>query len=412
MPKKILLIGLIILGVSALAYSQVPKAIALDNSGNNWKVTYSLTESVPKSDVKNIVLLDATNGNTFKITNFQLSDDGLLQLPDGSSVSTTSGITIPSIMLSKTTTYFLVVTIRKKQADGTFENVPMTSPKIIFVAPNATSTKVKVKQEESSDKRSSDVFIAGEMNGSKGKKTAFSTEIKIAPRFSQGRWNHIPFFTLNASTSPSADPDNLEFGYAATRSFNFYREESTKQRFAVDSLFLSVGGKFEAVRNFNNVNVVFNPRLDFVTTPIPVTKTATMVIIPFIGTELGKNLKSPLAAAEGGNIARALGGAYLLLNVPVNNSALNSIVWETTYTRRFLFANELGFTTDNNNQLVLTKYGKKPRDFFQSRIDFTVNQFINPFIAYEWGELPPAFKLVDHKFRIGFVYKFKLSIGK
>ncbi|MET0753013.1 MAG: hypothetical protein ABWZ66_06555 [Pyrinomonadaceae bacterium] len=87
---------------------------------------------------------------------------------------------------------------------------------------------------------------------------------------------------------------------------------------------------------------------------------------------------------------------------------MQGIVWENSYIRRWLLTDELGYETNDDDELVLTRFGKSPRDYVQSKVEFTINKFLNPYISYEWGVIPPSYKLVDHRFRVGFVYKFKL----
>ena len=128
---------------------------------------------------------------------------------------------------------------------------------------------------------------------------------------------------------------------------------------------------------------------------------------PFIGLEFGKNLRSPLVAAEGNFVFRPLAGAKLRFNYPLNEDEEREINWETTYTRRWLLRNELGFRTNDDNELVLTEFGKSPRDYVQSKFSYGLAKFFDVFIAYDWGQVPPSYKLVDHRFRVGFAYKFK-----
>ncbi len=410
----------------ALSQSNEPRAFSINNSGVEWKVKFRFDESIPPSNVISFVLLNASTGTTVKITDYVFFGGDNAAKAAGE----VEGISIPSINLNKDLNYFLVISVLKKKTDGSFETTSyLTNKKIAFEKLFSEDTqsekfgsnqpvpgtkppksKFSTKPVESKAKKDSDVYIAGELGGSRGKKVAYSTEIKIAPTFTNGRWYYTPvFFNLNASTSPDADPDNMEFGGKGGYVYPFDLKPTDKWKFRLTGLDTSFGGKIESERDFDNTNLIFNLQTNFVVTPIPLGKKATLTFDPYIGTELGKNLNSPLAAAKGDCIARLLGGTNVLIDIPIENSGLQGIVWETSYTRRWLLSNELGFKTNDANELVLTKFGKSPRDYFQSKVEFTINKFLNPYISYEWGEVPPSYKLLDHRFRVGFVYKFKLT---
>jgi hypothetical protein len=403
---RILTILLLLLMGGLTALAQGPRAFSADDSGINWKVNYLFNETIPQSNLVSVVLLDAVNGTTVKITNYVFMK--------GDVAGEADGFSIPSIALDKKSTYFLVISIMKKKADGSFEVVSSTTPKIAFASIFSTETKpangFTKEPTESKAKKDSDVYVAGEWGGSKGKKTTYSTEIKIQPTLTSGRWYYTPFFfTLNASTDPDADPDVMEIGASAGYIYPFKLQPTENWKFRITGLDTSFGAKIESERDFDNTNLIFNGNLSLVPTTIPIGKRSTLSLDPFIGTELGKNLKSPLPAARGDGIARVLAGANIILDVPLAKTGLQGITWDTSYTRRWLFSNELGFKTNDDDELVLTTYGKSPRDFFQSKVEFTINKFLNPYVSYEWGEVPPSYKLVDHRFRVGFVYKFKLS---
>jgi hypothetical protein len=423
--KLIFIFCFLILGVTSVAFSQSskPKAFSLDDSGINWMVTLRFDASVPAatSDV-GVVLLDVSSGTTLKVTDYKFMLGDVAGKADG--------IRIPLLKLDRDLTYNLVISILKKnEQTNKFETNSFITPEIAFDKLFSSSTQTKkidptqaaddsdtesknifrTKQASSKAKKDSDVYVAGEWGGSRGKKTAFSTEIKIAPSFTNKRWIYTPFFfNLNASTSPAADPDNLEIGANATYVYPFNLSETEKWKFRLTGLNTTFGGKLESEKDFDNTNLLFDSRMHFVLTTVPLGKKSTLSIDPFIGTELGKNLKSPLPAAQGDGIARVFSGANIVLEVPLGKTGLQGIVWENSYIRRWLFTDELGYETDDNDELILTRFGKSPRDYFQSKVEFTINRFLNPYVSYEWGELPPSYKLVDHRFRVGFVYKFRL----
>jgi hypothetical protein len=71
-------------------------------------------------------------------------------------------------------------------------------------------------------------------------------------------------------------------------------------------------GKIEAPKNFNNVNAIWESRWLFPSSRLAGSgKKFRLFIDPFVGHELGKNLKSPLEEADGKGIARVYTGANL-----------------------------------------------------------------------------------------------------
>lgn len=258
--------------------------------------------------------------------------------------------------------------------------------------------KVEAKSVDASD-----VYLSGELNGAHGEKTRYSTKIKLQKPFlfDQNRkdWSHRPFFKLNASTDPDADPDKMEMGWAVDYVANSWVFANTV--------------KLESERDFDNTNFIYDTRLTFLpyARPKGADKRVKVFFNPFLGGEFGKNLKSPLKAAEGDGIARLLAGADIRLGFFLKeDSDEPEINWTTSYERRWLLTDELRFKTDKDGNLVLLTFGKSPRDYVSSKVSYKFNKFFETFLEYEWGQVPPSYKLVDHRFRLGFAYKYKFGV--
>jgi hypothetical protein len=273
----------------------------------------------------------------------------------------------------------------------------------------AVTTEVQQKAKSLED---ADVYISGELNGAHKRQTSFTTEIKLQKyKPISPSWRWTPFFKLNASTDPDADPDSLQAGV------NF-RYISTKSKAYFDNEF-----KLESERDFDNTNLVYGTRLTFLPNSWPkglrkkssdgkISRNNIKVFFnPFIGGEFGKNLRGPLQAAEGDGIARILAGADLRIAFYIKkNEKAPDINWTTSYTRRWLLTDELRFKADENGDLVLLTFGTSPRDYVLSKLSYRLTNFFDVFTAYEWGQLPPSYKLVDSRFRVGFAYKFKFGL--
>ena len=254
--------------------------------------------------------------------------------------------------------------------------------------------KVGAKSAEDAD-----IYISGEINGARKRRASFTTEIKLQKYYPiTPSWRHTPFFKLNASTDPDADPDKLEAGW------NF--------RYIIGSAaYFDQAVKLESERDFDNTNLLYNPRLTFLPPAGPKkSKTFKTFFNPYIGGEFGKNLRSPLAAAEHDGIARLLAGADLRLVFFLKNGKEPDINWTTSYTRRWLLTDELSFKADDNGDLQLRSFGRSPRDYVLSKVSYKVTKFLDAFVAYEWGQVPPSYKLVDSRYRLGFAYKYKFGV--
>lgn len=295
-----------------------------------------------------------------------------------------------------------ILNIKIEDADG---NADWQSIKLGM---SNSSPKKTVEEIEAKDIDDADVYIDGEARGAFKKKTSFSTNIKLQKLKKRGDWKYTPygFFKLNASTDVEADPDSMEFGYNFRYIFGspYYWDNEVK---------------IESERDFDNTNFIYSSRIIYTPSGKTLgvinqanekTKNIKIFFRPYIGTELGKNLRSPLNAAEGDGIARLLVGADVRLNIPINKAAGRTIDWRTSYTRRWLLTDELGFEADDNGNLLLNRFGKSPRDYIKSKVSFGFNKFFGAFIEYDWGQVPPSYKLVDHRFRTGLFYKYKFGV--
>src|SRR2546423_5123094 len=128
---------------------------------------------------------------------------------------------------------------------------------IILNEPSATQNQTDKLKAKSVD--SSDVYISGELNGAHRRKTSYTTKIKLQKPylFNPNRlsWRHMPFFKLDASTDPDADPDKMEIGWKVDYVANF-----------------GVFGnsiKLESERDFDNTNVIYDTRFTYLVTPFP-----------------------------------------------------------------------------------------------------------------------------------------------
>ncbi|MDQ3749885.1 MAG: hypothetical protein M3367_12885 [Acidobacteriota bacterium] len=396
--RTVFITGTLLSFLGTAAAQTVTIATATESSGEIWKIQLKFDKSVTPGQIKDINVFNPEKGTTVPIGKPGPTTFGdIYEVFINSPLET---ITSPQTKKPKLKSYILNIKVEDADGNVDWQNIKLELPKDAPV-----NTVIESKAEDIDD---ADVYIDGEANGAFKRKTAFSTNIKLQKLKRQGDWKYTPygFFKLNASTAPDADPDSMEFG------FNF--------RYIFSSPFYwDNEAKIESERDFDNTNFIYSSRIIYTPSGKTLvrlnqangeTKSVQIFFRPFIGTELGKNLRSPLDAAEGGGIARLLIGADVRLNFPINKENGRDIDWRTSYTRRWLLTDELGFEADDGGNLQLNRFGKSPRDYLKSKANFGFNKFFGAFIEYDWGQVPPSYKLVDHRFRLGLFYKYKFGI--
>jgi hypothetical protein len=261
----------------------------------------------------------------------------------------------------------------------------------------------------------SDLYIAYELTKARSAATTGSGDLKIAIPFLRNFWGKTsrfsPLVDVKASSDAGADPDSLKFAFEWL--YPLYLGNNSKGAFPYNDVYLLNSAKVEAPKNFNNINALWENKWLFPSMPIPRrSKSFKMFLDFFAGAELGKNLKSPLPAAEGKGLARLMAGANLSIQVPVKNvAALRGFEFTSSFIRRWPLKRELLVDKDTNGNLVGLALSKGPKDYSDSKFIIKVNDYFGPYIGYEWGRLPPNYELVDHKWTFGLLFKSKVRAG-
>jgi hypothetical protein len=301
----------------------------------------------------------------------------------------------------------------------TFGNKPIKNPLQVKIGALPTSdVSPPFIIKESKTRQDSNVYVAGEINGARNSDIFASVDIKVdVPLNIQKFWNktHVfsPFFDLRASTDPQADPDTMNLGFRWSFPLLSRSVETPAPGEAASGKFYSDlhwdnSGKIEGNRNFDNVNAIWESRfvapLNFLNT-----RTTKFFLDPFFGSEVGGNLESPVLPAKGKAISRLLAGSTMSFVLPFQKEDMNLFVLEAAYIRRWLLKEEVTFRKNEDGKLVPLFIGTSPRDFVEAKFNFKFNKFFGGYAGYEYGELPPVFNKVDHRFRIGLVYKMRID---
>lgn len=273
--------------------------------------------------------------------------------------------------------------------------------------------KANWELKTSKDRDSSDIYASYEVTSARDSATTGTGDVKVAIPFFSNFWQRTskfsPFFDLKASSNHKADADSLKFGVEWF--LPVHVSENPNSNFPFSAVDWINTGKVEAPKNFDNVNAVWEERWLFQSAQIGSGKHFRMFIDPFAGTELGKNLKSPLAEAEKKAIFRLYAGANLTINVPISEfSLLKGIDFTSSYIRRWPLTHELSIKDADGGTFSLLTFGRGPKDYSDSKLTFKVNDFFGPYVGYEWGRLPPNYELVDHKWTFGVLFKSKIRV--
>jgi|GEM_PF-2616160 len=261
----------------------------------------------------------------------------------------------------------------------------------------------------------SDIYVSYELTAARGIATTGTGDLKVAIPFFANFWSRTskfsPLVDIKASSNEKADPDSLKFGLEWFLPLHVGQDpDATWPYTAVD---LINTGKIEAPKNFDNINAIWETRWLFPSSHFPWNgKNFRMFLDPFAGTEIGKNLKSPVEEVEGKGLARAMVGANLTVQIPVRNLvALKGFEFTSAYIRRWPLKRELTIDKDADGNFVSLVINKAPKDYSDSKFVIKINDYFGPYIGYEWGRLPPNFELVDHKWTFGILFKSKVRAG-
>lgn len=169
---------------------------------------------------------------------------------------------------------------------------------------------------------------------------------------------------FKASGDPEADPDSFNFGVELETEFTRVRNSGP-----INYFFNYFYPKIESERDFDNTNLMFEDRLK-IGLKRPFRKLWAPLFSPFAGVEVGKNLRSPLPAAEGSGVFRIKAGTLLNFYFRPKLRGLQTIELDAEYTRRWLLRRELSFEEDDDKNLVLVEFGKRPRDYANANLNF------------------------------------------
>jgi hypothetical protein len=283
------------------------------------------------------------------------------------------------------------------------------------------------KLEGAEGRKDANLYFAGELNRASGTSFSGSLDMKVElplPVLRTPRHQLLPTLDIKASNDPEADPDTIKAGVEsrlilAQAGVEYHRNSPEK------ALIKAVGwdnsAKIEGDRDFDNTNFIASSVFQFPLKPIhlgsPSPDHPFIGLTPFVGFEGGKNLSSPVAEAKGRGLARILVGSHIFVRFYHGEEKFARVTLDGGYERRWPLLAEIGFrdkTVEVENGKdetiqVPAFFGKGPRQWAEAKLTYNINEFFGLYTGYQYGEQPPAYKLVDHSFRLGLVVKAKFK---
>jgi hypothetical protein len=276
-------------------------------------------------------------------------------------------------------------------------------------------------------RKDANLYFAGELNRASGTPFSGSLDLKVElplRALRTARHELLPTLDLKASNDPEADPDTIKAGLesrliVAQAGEEYYRNAPEKA--LIKAVAWDNSARVEGDRDFDNTNFIASSVFLFPLKPIflgsPSPNHPFIGLTPFVGFEAGKNLSSPVAEAEGRGLARLLVGSHIFVRFYQGEEKFARVTLDGVYERRWPLLAEVGFRDDtievengkDKTVQVPAFFGKGPRQWAEGKLTYNFNEFFGLYTGYQYGEQPPAYKLVDHSFRFGLVVKAKFK---
>lgn len=441
------ILTLLLLSASVVAQVeiQISKAVAFQTTGNpnHWQIAVGFSDSFdlpanlrdvespklnPIKDTRNFYLIDIDTGQRLSII-YIYFDPSPWYLATGTlnpAAGLPDAITIyvdPSIRLQPQHHYHLYVLNVAFRGQATKDPQPqrfIEFPKSVVMAPAPPAATPETEKGDpavrdslsftaADGREDANIYLSGEYSGASGKKFNGSVDAKIEIPFRKVIRNRThtfsPFFEIKASNDPKADPDSMNFGLNWEWPIWRYRGDLGAP---IRRIIWRNAPKIESQRDFDNTNFIWESRFRFMSRTYAA-KHVTFYFRPFLGQELGANINSPVKEAQGKFLYRPIAGTTLNLIFPIQAAGLQDISIEGSYIRRWPLRREVSFEEDDNGKLNTVSIGKSPRDYVTAKVNFDFTKAFGATISYEYGQLPPTFKLVDHKTTIGLTYRVKID---
>lgn len=329
----------------------------------------------------------------------------------------------------------LDILVKNDPAKNDVSVISITVEEIGVVVPYAQYLKdLKTSLKESEGKDDAELYVSGDVTAAVGSKPNWVADAKYERKFAFNDFPLFvsPFFNLSYN-SKASETDKLNLGVKFTKTFGFSSANKTlrvdrREQEILDNTSLSDAPakyrllkssrkqrqffqyegtlQFESDWDFKVNNVISSQQIKYLFHPY-FFRSGKVLFTPLLGAEVGRNLHNPLSPSDRG-IARLKAGATLAVTTesPFGGLLGKDLVWENTFTQRWLLLKETAFDKNDDGDLIFKSFGRKPKSHFKSSLEFKFNDYFGPVLSYEWGQEPPLYELVNHKLKFGLVYSF------
>jgi hypothetical protein len=266
-------------------------------------------------------------------------------------------------------------------------------------------------------KETSDVYISLSYSPALNSPPQYSIDTSVgllfplAPKASSDYGSLGFLAAVKTDKRKQADPDSY-------RVFGLYQRGVTRQpKWPLQGvLFTWLIGGSEFERQAKNTNFISSPLLDFPLRLRGKIDEKTMVVpvlIPEIGMEIGNNFGNAVNSGGQGLIARGVLGSNLSVTFNPKAKLFQGIHLTSNYKLRLPARDEVftNTTTNSSGRVIDVPFlSTKPRHYIKNELGFTLWEPISLTITHEYGDIPPAFRLVDHKVTIGLTLSFQQNL--
>jgi hypothetical protein len=173
---------------------------------------------------------------------------------------------------------------------------------------------------------------------------------------------------------------------------------------------LFAGAEFD--RKANNINFITAPSLDFPTRIFPkIINAGTVpmaIFVPTIGVEAGHNFRNVVTPDGRGVFRGVIGGTFLFRFNP-KIPGFKGVELSSAYKLRLPAIDEVFTSTKmvNGKAVDVPFLSSKPRHYIKEQLDFKLTDAFSLTLKHEYGAIPPAFRMADHKASVGFTYSLR-----
>lgn len=261
------------------------------------------------------------------------------------------------------------------------------------------------------DKNKSDLYLSGLYSPAINSAPQYTIDAKarLVKQIGLSHWRLGGMALVSADKRPEADPDSFLVSgvaewIAKDQRFLYQRAEGV----LLDWNF--AGLEFD--RKTTNETFVSRPMFEMPLRLYPAPKNSgkfTLGMIPFAGVEFGDNLTNSVSSDGSGAVFRGVAGSTLDWVLKPGLSYLSKVSISTNYTVRLPAFDEVFTLTKMvaGKSVDVPMLSSQARHHLTSELDFTIIDPVSFAIKYEYGDLPPAFRFIDHKVSVGLTVMFQ-----